>query len=250
MKAIQRAAFPHIRTVGLFGLIVSFADRLSEPHNRAALAFREAVTRAAIDGVAETSTSLASVFVRFDPDVVSHAELTEALQTLLATQDWSDASLPPGRRLWKVPTVYGTDRGPQLAEAADLAGMSEEGAIEALGTSRVRVLTIGFAPGQPYLGPLAAEWNIPRQTELTPKVPQGALVLAVSQFVLFADASPTGWRHVGQTGFRTYRPEADEPFALRAGDEMVFFPVTKSEYLRILDKDPELGGACMENIDL
>ncbi len=249
MKATQRAAFPHIRTVGLSGLIVSFADRLSEPHNRAALAFREAVTRAAIDGIAETSTSLASVFVRFDPDVVSHAKLTEALQSLLAVEDWSDVSLPSGRRLWKVPTVYGTDLAPQLSEAADLAGMSEENAIEALGTSRVRVLTIGFAPGQPYLGPLGAEWNIPRQTELTPKVPQGALVLAVSQFVLFADVSPTGWRHVGQTAFRTYHPEAAEPFALRPGDEMLFFPVTKAELQRRQDNDPEFGGAYMESID-
>ena len=60
MTAVQDG-FPAIRTLGLTGLLVSFADRLSEPANRAALAFRAAVEAAGIPGVEETSTSLASV---------------------------------------------------------------------------------------------------------------------------------------------------------------------------------------------
>ena len=35
--------WPKIRTVGLSGILVSFADKLSEPANRAALAFRAAI---------------------------------------------------------------------------------------------------------------------------------------------------------------------------------------------------------------
>ncbi|MEP6289866.1 MAG: carboxyltransferase domain-containing protein, partial [Marinomonas sp.] len=194
----------------------------------------------------EVSTSLTSVFVRFDAEQISHAALTSLLQDLLSQKNWADTPLPMGRRFWRVPTVYGTDLAPQLAEAADLAGLDEQKAIEALGSARVRVLTIGFAPGQPYLGPLGSEWDIPRQTELTPRVPAGALVQAVSQFVLFSDANPTGWRHVGQTGFRNFRLGASDPFSLRAGDEMQFFPVSKPEFLRLLDQDPDLGGASVE----
>jgi 5-oxoprolinase (ATP-hydrolysing) subunit B len=49
----------------------------------------------------------------------------------------------------------------------------------------VRVLAVGFAPGQPYLGPLGEEWNLPRLKALQ-QVPAGALVQAISQFVLFS----------------------------------------------------------------
>jgi allophanate hydrolase subunit 1 len=69
----------------------------------------------------------------------------------------------------------------------------------------VRVLAVGFAPGQPYLGPLGEEWNLPRLKALQ-QVPAGALVQAISQFVLFTGPAPTGWRHVGQTAFRCFRP--------------------------------------------
>ena len=127
----------------------------------------------------------------------------------------------PPRRLWSIPCSYGGDDGPQLAEAASLAGLSEAEAIAALSAARVRVLALGFAPGMPYLGILPAEWDLPRQTGLTPKVPEGALVVAVRQFVLFGTEAPTGWRQVGRTLFGCFEPGArppDRALARRRGD--------------------------------
>ena len=249
MTSSQEApAYPLIRRAGLNGLLVSFAGSLSEPSNRAALAFRSAVDALSLDGVAETMASLASVFVRFDPSLLPHSVLEARLQDLLTAQDWSLAALPAGRRFWRVPTVYGTELAPQLAEAADAAGMTEAQAIDSLGSARVRVLTIGFAPGQPYLGSLGPEWDLPRQTGLTPKVPRGALVQAIRQFVLFATSAPTGWRHVGQTGLTLFEPEAAHPFALRPGDEMVFEPVSKPDFLKHCQEDSRRGGAIVSEI--
>ncbi|TLP61634.1 allophanate hydrolase subunit 1 [Parasedimentitalea maritima] len=248
MGVQESSNFPVIRTVGLQGLLVTFADKLSEPSNRAALAFQGALEQGLMTGVIETSTSLASVFVRFDPSELSHDVLREQLQGLLADRDWYAAPLPEGRRFWRVPTVYGTDLAPQLAEAADAAGMTEAQAIDSLGSARVRVLTIGFAASQPYLGTLGEEWDLPRQTELTPMVPQGALVQAIRQFVLFTAPAPTGWRHVGQTGMRLFRPEMEDPFALRAGDELIFEPVARADFLRLREDDPLNGGATVSEI--
>jgi len=248
MTSQDAPAYPLVRRAGLNGMLVSFAGSLSEASNRAALAYRSAVDALALEGVAETMASLASVFVRFDPSVLPHALLEAKLQELLAARDWTRAALPAGRRFWRVPTVYGTDLAPQLAEAADAAGMSEAQAIDSLGAARVRVLTIGFAPGQPYLGSLGPEWNLPRQTGLTPKVPRGALVQAICQLVLFATSAPTGWRHVGQTGLTLFDPEAEHPFALRPGDEMLFEPVSQPDFLKHCDKDPRRGGAIVSEI--
>ena len=226
-------SFPAIRRIGLDGLIVSFGAGLSEPANRAALAFRAAIDREAWDGVEETSTSLVSVFLRFDPLGVPHAAMTARLEALLAARDWMQADLPRGRRLFFVPTVYGGPHGPQLEEAAARAGLTPGAAIASLSGARVRVQTIGFAPGQPYLGVLPGCWDIPRQQDLTPRVPVGALVVAIRQLVLFSVSTPTGWRHVGQTAARLFRPEAKEPFLLRPGDEVEFPAISPEEYERM-----------------
>ena len=106
--------FPAIRSMGLTGLLVSFADRLSEPANRAALAYRAAVEGENWPGVEETSTSLASVFLRFDPLSMAPGDLRARLDALLASRDWFSAPLPSNRRRWRIPTVYGTDLAPQL----------------------------------------------------------------------------------------------------------------------------------------
>ena len=157
------------------------------------------------------------------------------------------ADLPEGRRLWRIPTVYGTDLAPQLAEAAEAAGLTPEAAAQEIASTRVRVQTIGFAPGQPYLGELPEAWDIPRQTALTERVPIGALTVAIRQLVLFSVSTPTGWRHIGQTAFRPFRPDAETPFVLRPGDEVIFEATDRETYER-LREDGTDGGAVAEVI--
>ncbi|WP_170377561.1 5-oxoprolinase subunit B family protein [Ruegeria atlantica] len=248
MTATHAHPFPCIRTVGQDGLLVSFADTMAESSNRAALAFRNAVDLLGWEGVIETSASLASAYIRFDPLALPHTEIHGRIEEMLHQQDWYRAPLPAGRRLWQVPTVYGGELAPQLDETAAAAGLTPTEAIRRLSETRVRVLTIGFAPGLPYLGPLGPEFNIPRLKKLTPMVPEGALILAISQLVLFSRPNPTGWRHVGQTAFRCFRPEAEQSFVLRPGDEMQFLPVSRAELEQIRETNDGLGGATREEI--
>ena len=144
--------FPVVRTVGLSGVLVTFAEAMTGPANRAALAFRAVVDAEGLPEVRETSMSLVSVYVVADLVTVDTNALIDKLRVLLDQQDWYAAPLPKGRTLWHIPTVYGTDLAPQLEEAATVAGLDPDEAIRQLSTTRVRVLTIGFAPGQPYLG--------------------------------------------------------------------------------------------------
>ena len=246
-RSADTATFPRIGRVGVDGLLVSFGDRLSEPANRAALAFRAAVERTTPEGVEETATSLVSTFLRIDALHTDPGTVARAVKALLDSRDWYAADLPQGRRLWRIPTIYGTDLAPQLAEAAGEAGLSPKAAMREIAASRVRVQTIGFAPGQPYLGELPDHWNIPRQQALTDSVPVGALVVAIRQLVLFSVSTPTGWRHIGQTAFRLFRPEAEEPFVLRPGDEVIFEAVERDAYDRLRAAGPD-GGATSEAI--
>ena len=118
--------WPRIRSVGLSGLLVTFAEKMSEPANRAALAFRAAVEEQDWPEVSETSTSLVSTFVQFEVSQEAIAKMTDRLRGLLETRDWFAEALPAGRSLWHVPTVYGTDLAPQLEEAAEAAGLDPD----------------------------------------------------------------------------------------------------------------------------
>ena len=240
-------AFLRIKSVGLSGVLVSFSDTLTESANRAALAFRAELEETAPPGIIETTTSLTSTFVAFDPVCLPLEDLRAYLSKLLSRENWETATLPERRRLWRIPAVFGGEYGPQLEEAAKLAGLTPERAVEELTSTRLRVMTIGFAPGQPYLGSLPENWDIPRQSGLTKQVPNGAIAVAIRQLVLFTTETPTGWRQVGRTAFRGFRPESDTPFALRPGDEVQFTPIDEETCASIRAKDRTGdGGATWE----
>ncbi len=245
--ASAQQSCPSIAPLGVDGFLVTFGAQLSEPANRAALAYRAALERADVAGLIETTTSLTSVYLRFDLRACDHATIRQAIDALLEGRDWYDAPLPDGRRRWHVPAVFGTDLAPQFTEAATLAGLTADQAIAALCAAPLRVQTIGFAPGQPYLGELPPAWNIPRQSDLTPQVPPGALAVAIRQMVLFSVGTPTGWRHVGQTALRLFRPDAPDPFLLRPGDEMKLTAISRDAFETLRATDPK-GGATAEAI--
>lgn len=238
--------FPRIEQLGESAHLVRFAAALDDRANRACLAFRAALEAADLPGIVETASSLGSVLVRYRD---GGEELLAALESLLAERDWSAEPMPP-RRLWRIPCSYGGTDGPQLGEAAKLAGMSEVEAVAALSGARVRVLALGFAPGMPYLGILPEIWDLPRQSGLTPKVPEGALCVAVRQFVLFGTEAPTGWRQVGLTAFGCFVPDRARPVALSPGDEVTFPAVTPEALRQGAEADAERhGGATWEGLE-
>lgn len=231
---------PEIYPLGVDGVLVRFARTLSEEANTRAIAFAAQVKSAELHGVTEVASSLISVRVGFDPASTSRSDIIARLSEALAKPTASETA---PRRLWRIPVGFGPDNAPQLAEAASLAGITVDQAVEEITAQRLRVIALGFAPGQPYLGMLPPHWDIARQSELTPQMPNGALVAAVRQLIIFAADAPTGWRHIGQTAFRVYQPDAPDPFAFQPGDAVQFCAVGDAELIALKGRSDTNGGA-------
>lgn len=235
---MARHADPVFCPLGLDGVLVRFSRVLTPETNATAHAFCDRAKTAAIKGVTELASSLTSVRIVFDPDLTDRQSVTAALRELLDDLQSADTS---ARRLWHVPVAFSRTHAPQLAEAAKLAGLTPDQAVAEITGSVVRVLAIGFAPGQPYLGLMPAHWDVPRQSDLTPSVPRGALVTAVRQLIIFAADTPTGWRQIGQSAFSVWRPDSATPFALEPGDAVQFSSVS-DDTLRDLQANTDTNG--------
>jgi len=173
------------------------------------------------------------VLVRFDPLALDGEALAERLRAGLAERDWLAAPPPEGRRRWRVPVAYGGAHGPHLAEIAAERGVAEATLIAEHAGAVHRVRMVGFAPGFVYTGMLADAWDLPRRTEVVPRVPPGTLAVAVRQTVLTSTTIPTGWRLIGRTPWRAFALDREPPFALAAGDELVFEPVDAADHDRL-----------------
>lgn len=240
-----RALDPEVLPVGLDGYLVRFALTPEPAAMTAARRFATRIEEATPEGVVEIAAALVSVLVRFERSV-DRALLQTHLKGIVDEIVSGPLDLPAPTRRWTVPVAFGGEEGPQLAQAAKAAGLTETQAVDEICAADLRVLTIGFAPGQPYIGLMPEHWNLPRMSELNPSVPAGALVVAVRQFVLFGAESATGWQQVGRAAFRTFVPERAEPMPLRGGDAIRFARATADEIARLSDDNDRMGGAQLE----
>lgn len=160
-----------------------------------------------------------------DRSLVVEFDGTEAGE-LAARAAIADAQArPPTERAVRqhtIPVRYGGADGPDLVEAAALAGLTPEACIK-LHTSRDHpVLFVGFAAGFPYIGGLAPELVLPRLAVPRTSTPPGSVAIAEEYTGIYPASLPGGWRVIGRTDARLFDPAADPPALLQPGDLVRF----------------------------
>lgn len=214
MTEVTLQPLPMIQPLGDNGLLVRFADSLSDEANRSALAFAGAASAAAIPGVVEIVPNLVSVLLRYDPANISFDHLAGEVR-LLASID--QAFVGGAEHL--VDIDYD---GEDLAEVCETLGLDRAGFIAAHRAAALRVLAIGFAPGFAYCGFHDEAMAVPRREQVRPSVAAGSVLFAARQTAIAATTIPTGWHIIGHTALRNFDPEANPPTRLRAGDTIQF----------------------------
>jgi len=242
----EPALRPEVLPAGPDAVVVRFSLKPQAAAISAAQAFAADLTARPPEGAGEIVPALVSVRVGFDPRLTARSVLVDALERRASAIVAAPVVLPRPRRRWTIPVAFGGAAGPQLAEVAAMTGLTEAAAAAQIAATDLRVLAIGFAPGQAYIGLMTPAWDIPRMTALTPSVPAGSVVVALRQIVMFGAASPTGWRQVARAAFRSFLPERAEPMPLRAGDAIRYVAAPEDEIARLDSALDGLGGARLE----
>lgn len=107
----------------------------------------------------------------------------------------------PGRAersdvLVEIPVQY---NGEDLADVAELLGISQEEVVRRHTGSEYTVALPGFAPGFGYLVGGDPIFNLPRRSSPRTRVPAGSVALAGTFSAVYPQASPGGWQLIGVT---------------------------------------------------
>lgn len=181
---------------------------------------------AAWPGITEIVPTYRSLLVCYDPMILRGADLEDRL--LMLWHGTQATALAAGR-LWRVPCVYGGSVGRDLDELAAMKGLTTKEVIALHAGAEYRVYMIGFAPGFVYLGGLPEQLHTPRLRAPRQNIPAGAIGIGGQQANINSVAGPSGWRFVGWTPWRIFDPTGPEPFLLRAGDRVRFYPVSAAQ---------------------
>jgi len=205
-------------------VIVEFEERVDSAINAEAVRMADHVRSAAIAGVRDVVPTFRSVAIYFDPlktDLgVLHASIARVAGEPVEAAPSS---------LVRIPVVYGGASGPDLAEVARFARMSEAEVVS-LHTSRTyRVFMLGFVPGFAYLGTVDPRIAAPRRSTPRIRVPAGSVGIAGVQTGVYPSETPGGWQLVGRTSVKPFDRSSAKPFLLKAGDSVQFYSAVADE---------------------
>lgn len=178
------------------------------------VAILAAAARGDLPGLVELVPAARTVLVSVQPGGDGLARLREVLATAEL-----DRPAELGRREVRIPVRYD---GPDLALAADTAGLSVPELVELHSGAEYTVAFTGFAPGFGYLTGLPDELRQPRLETPRTRVPAGAVGLAGEFTGVYPRESPGGWRLLGHTSTPLFDAHADPPALLAPGDRVRF----------------------------
>jgi KipI family sensor histidine kinase inhibitor len=199
-----------VRRYGDGALLVE-ADGLEE-----VVALYDALTAGPLPGVSDVLPAARTLLVRFEPP----ADAEEIARTILATR--STAARRSGAGEVEIPVVYD---GADLADVAELTGLSEREVVAAHTGTPWTVAFCGFAPGFGYLVGGDPRLAVPRRAESRVRVPAGSVALAAEFSAVYPRESPGGWQLIGRTDLPVWDLSADPPALLRPGARVRFTEV-------------------------
>ncbi|MCR9072813.1 MAG: 5-oxoprolinase subunit PxpB [Alphaproteobacteria bacterium] len=217
---------PRFLTAGDTALVVEFGTVVDRAINRRVTSLGRALRDARVAGIVDLVPTFRSLMVHFDPTVIRRAEIEARVDALLP--DLSDEA--GSGRLWRVPTLYGGEYGPDLEDVAERTGLSPEKVVEIHSGGTYECYMMGFMPGLGYLGVLPDELALPRRTEPRVRVPGGSVAIATNLTNIYTKESPGGWHLLGRTPIELFDLRRDEPILLNAGDSVQFYEIDETTY--------------------
>jgi KipI family sensor histidine kinase inhibitor len=207
------------------GLLITVTGDGDRPW-RVAREVADALRSARPDGLIDVMASYASVFIAFDPLLVSAGDLRD----LVARAPAGTGPVPA--REFLVPVVYGGEHGEDLDEVAGGLGLGA-GDVVALHTDRAwTVRLLGPPAGMPMTDGGQLPRSVPRRADPRTRVPAGSVGLSGHQSVVYPFAMPGGWQLIGRTPAQLVDLARDPLTPYRPGDALRFVAVDAGSWPR------------------
>lgn len=228
----DRKLKPQFEPLGEAALLLRFGDTLDPALTLSVQQLAALLRQQPAAGVQELVPSYSALAVHFDPLQTDLDSVAGWVRTRLREHEPATRREVPARRI-EIPVCYGGDYGPDLADVAAHAQLSEDETIALHTRPEYLVGMIGFLPGFPYLLGLDPRLSMPRLTTPRAEVRAGAVGIGGAQTGIYPQASPGGWRLIGRTPEVLFDTRRSPPSLLLPGDRVRFVAVSPADFKRL-----------------
>lgn len=228
-------SFPIYQPVGDQGVLVSSEEKIDPAINERVRVLSEVISGQNFPWLEETVFSYRSILIIYHPRKIHFPQVVEAIRIIERDLAPAPFGLPD---IYEIPTVYGGPYGPDLERVSDVTSLSLREVIDLYSSTTFTIYFLGFLCAQPYLGGLPGKLQVPRLDNPRLHMPAGSVGIGGIQASLLTIDQPSGHNFIGRTFLSLYDPRKMPPSPLKAGDRVVFKPISEEEIPKIKGKDP------------
>jgi inhibitor of KinA len=226
---------PTYQPAGDQGVLVSYEENIDPAINERVRVLSEVILEQNFPWLEETVFSYRSALIIYHPRKIHFAQVVETIITIERGLTPALFSLPD---IYEIPTVYGGPHGPDLERVSEVTSLSPREVIDLYSSTTFTIYFLGFLCAQPYLGGLPKKLQVPRLDNPRLHMPAGSVGIGGIQASLLTIDQPSGHNFIGRTFLSLYDPGKMPPSPLKAGDRVVFKPISEEEIPKIKGKDP------------
>lgn len=206
-------------------LLVEFGDKIAPEIHAQVLRLDRLLAASPPLGLVEVTPAYANLMISFDPMLTDHERVQSAVHAVLTGPEPETGH----SRSHDLGVCYDADLGTDLAQVAQMKGLSPEGVIAAHLSAEYRVYLYGFAPGYAYLAGTPPALHLPRKPAAVRDIPAGRVIIAGPQCIVTTLKMPTGWWIIGSSPTKILR-DGPEPFLFAVGDTVRFHRITRQDH--------------------
>jgi len=215
---------------GEAGIVMEFGNEISKDINAKIRSVVDLIDKDKHPYIIDILPTYRSVLIQYDVRKISYKEVVEKLK------EYENANVSKQEeevRLIKLPTVYGSEYGPDIEFVANHNNLSVEEVIKIHTSTDYLVYMLGFIPGFTYLGGMSDKIATPRLASPRTKIEAGSVGIAGNQTGTYPTDSPGGWQIIGRTPLQLFSPESEPPVFINSGDYIRYEQISEDEFKSI-----------------
>ncbi|MBN8719789.1 MAG: 5-oxoprolinase subunit PxpB [Sediminibacterium magnilacihabitans] len=231
-----------LRSIGDHALLIDFGQCIDEHIHQWVMAIYDYFQQEPLAGLLDCIPAYSSIAFVYDlvfwRNKTGNSTVVDYLGRIILER-LSHVQLSARRKINRVdvPVCYDPALGIDIINLAAAHGLTVEQVINMHASKSYHVYMLGFLPGFAYMGKVDPRIATERLQQPRTLVKAGSVGIAGEQTGIYPVDSPGGWQLIGQTPLRVFDPRKKNPCFFAPGDEVLFYPITLSEFQKIKEHE-------------
>ena len=221
----------NILNLGDTAVYCDFGVEVNETINASVIVYfhhiSELIKDKKIEGITNLTPSYNKLIISFDLTITNYKKIKNFVEGLNISKN-----IKNNNQKVKIPVCCDDEYGLDFSRLIEKLNIDKNKILELYLDKEYFCYMTGFIAGMPFLGDLNESIRCDRLETPRLKMPKGSVGITEQFANIYTFESPGGWNIIGNTPKKIFDDKnLDQPALINPGDKVIFYQITKEEYL-------------------